>query len=141
MLLLLLLLPAGPAAAGEDDAFMARLVARSFFRGLVEGDLPTLAPLCARRVNFDGQVVKGAAAIRRRLEALVTRARERGLRLKKVQLLTYREAVRRFGPPPARIAVTPGRGTMVALAAFQRGGAVAVLGRVGRFWRVLALTD
>lgn len=135
-----LLIPAGLAAAPQPD-FMAQLVARSFFRGVVEGEVAVLAPLCANQVNFDGTLIKGTKAVRQQLAAMIKRARRQGLKLHKLLLLSYKEAVRQFGPPPARIARFIGPRDLIAVAAFQRSGAVAVLTRNGSFWRITALTD
>ena len=134
------LLPA-PVAADDDALFMARLVARGFFQAVQEREPAAMLPLCAEGVNFDGEQVQGRAKIKARLERLVARARQRNLRLKKVVVLRYLEAVKVLGPPPERLKKVLGKGKMVALAAFQRGGAVAVMARRGAFWRVVALTD
>lgn len=128
-------------AAEPDVQFMARLVAQSFFRGLLKGEVETALPLCARSFNFDGEQLKGTDAIKARLGQLAARAREQGLRLKRVEVLTVPQALKRFGPPPARIKKALGPGRMVALARFNMMGSVAVLARQGGFWRVHALTD
>ena len=139
-LLLVLLAPASVAA--EDDAlYMARLVARGFFRALADGEAAAMAPLCADVVSFDGQKVKGRKKIAARLKAMADRAQRANLRLKRVVVLTVKQAREKYGPPPERIKGELGKGRMVALAAFQRLGAVAVLARKGSFWRVVALTD
>ncbi len=141
-LVLGLLGTAGKGRAAEPDAeFMARLVAQSFFRGLLKGEIEAVFPLCAGTINFDGEQVKGSEAVKKKLEQLASRARDSGLRLKKVVVLTIPQVLQRYGPPPARIkkAVKPGR--MVALARFNMMGAVAVLARTAGFWRIQALTD
>lgn len=141
MPLLVGLLAASPVRAQARVDFMADLVARGFFRGLVAGKLGALEPLCSRQVNFDGRLVKGQARVKKKLQALIVRAKRHQLKLRRIVLMPYEDAVKRFGPPPARLKQSVGRGKVVALAAFGRGGAVAVLGREGRFWRVVALTD
>lgn len=135
------LLPALTASADKDDRFMARLVARSFFRALQDEEVPALLPLCASRVSFDGRWVSGTEALRTALASLAARAKEQRLRLRQVEVLTYAEAVKRFGPPPARLkdAIRPGQ--MIALGAFQRGGLVAALAKSGPFYRITALSD
>lgn len=138
--LLYLFIPAQVVA--EDDAlYMAQLVGRGFFRALQDGEVEAMVPLCAEAVNFDGELVKGRPKVKARLARLVKRARKNHLRLKKVLLLSYREAIKVLGPCPERLKKVLKPGHMVALAAFQRGGAVAVLARRGDFWRVIALTD
>ena len=139
-LVLLLASPFASAQAKKVD-FMADLVARGFFRGLVGGQAASLEPLCSKRVSFDGRWVSGGKALSRELKKLVRRARRQQLKLRRIVLLPYDEAVKRFGPPPARLKGAGGRGRVVALAAFQRGGAAIILAREGRFWRVVALTD
>ncbi len=116
-------------------------MARSFFQGLLAGDLSVVTPLCAAQVNFDGQPLQGLQPIQDRLQAMVRRAREQGLQLRRVLVLTAAEALQRFGPPPQRVRASLGPQDRVALAVFQRGGAVAILGRSGSFWRVKAITD
>lgn len=121
--------------------FMADLVARGFFRGLVGGEAASLEPLCSKRVSFDGRWVVRGKALSRELKKLARRARRQQLKLRRIVLLPFEEAVKRFGPLPARLKDAGGRGRVVALAAFQRGGAAIILAREGRFWRVVALTD
>lgn len=140
LILLTVLLPTR-VAAEDDSLYMARLVARGFFQALQDREAAAMLPLCAEGVSFDGELVKGRAKVRARLERVVARARQRNLRLKKVLLLRYQEALEVLGPPPERLKQVLGKGQMVALAAFQRGGAIAVLERRGAFWRVVALTD
>ncbi len=135
----LLMSPAVSAQAKKVD-FMADLVARGFFRGLVGGEAAALVPLCSRQVSFDGRLVK-APALHKELGKLVGRAKRKQLKLRRIVLLSYEDTVKRFGPPPARLKGAGGRGRVVALAAFQRGGAVLILAKEGRFWRVVALTD
>lgn len=131
--------PAMPSAAAEDG--LAALVARGFFRALLDGRLADLLPLCAERVNLDGRWVVAGPELERSFAALIQRARSETLLLRRVQLLSYAEMIGRFGRPPARLrsVVTPGN--LLALARFNRLGAVAVLARRGRFWQVVALTD
>jgi hypothetical protein len=128
-----------PARADAAD-YMAELVARTFFRGLLEGQPAPLAALCAREVNFDGVRLRGAA-IGERLRELAARARRKQLRLRKLEVISVAAALERYGKPPARLRreLVPGRA--VALARFNVLGAAAVLARVGGFWRVIALTD
>lgn len=130
---------AAPPSAPRD-AYLAELVARSFFRGLLEGGPEALLPLCAPEVNLDGERV-GGAALAERLRELATRARSKGLRLRKLQVLSAEEAIRRFGRAPERLrgAVIPGRA--VVLARLNHAGVVAVLARGPGYWRVIALTD
>jgi hypothetical protein len=137
--LLLLLVPRSSAAG--DDAFMARLVARSFFGGIIGGEVGSVLPLCGSRFSFDGDMATDVKQIRQRLGRVNARARQLGLQLRKVIVLGYREAVERYGPPPARLRNVLRPGCMVALARFNMRGAVAVLERQGAFWKVVALTD
>lgn len=120
---------------------MATLVARSFFRGLLEGDVSTVLPLCTDSMSFDGEQVHGREKIEQRLKQINHRARAQGLQLRRIQVISYREAIRRYGAPPARLrnSVRPGR--LIALARFNVLGAVVVLKRDGPFWRVNAITD
>ena len=120
---------------------MAQLVAKSFFRSLLGGDAAALRPLCAGEVNFDGQTIRGEAAIAAKLDQLVRRARARKLELRRVVMVDAATMRRRYGPAPARIRSAVRSGTIIALARFDQLGAVAVLARRGRFWRVVALTD
>ncbi len=141
--LLLVALPGARSLAADAaprDAYLAELVARSFFRGLLEGQPETVLPLCAAEVNLDGERLRGPA-LGARLRELSTRARQKGLRLRKLVVLTAEEAVRRYGPPPSRLrgSVVPGRA--VVLARFNQSGVVAVLARGPGLWRVTALTD
>jgi hypothetical protein len=127
-------------AAGPSRDFMAELVARGFFRAIVDGEVPAALPLCGAEVNFDGTRARGAA-IERQLRQMAQRARARHLQLVKVVVLPAEEAVRRFGPPPTRMKGVAAAGRTVALARFNVLGAVAVLARQDGLWRVIALTD
>ncbi|MCA9668530.1 MAG: hypothetical protein KC503_23220 [Myxococcales bacterium] len=121
---------------------MARLVARGFFRALVAGDVETMLPMCASDVDLDGRVVRRGKGLRAALQALVARARARQLSLSWIRVLDHRQMLARFGPAPARIARVVRSGRRYALARFaHNAGAIAVLAKVGRFYRVVALTD
>src|SRR5512143_2925060 len=85
---------APPSSAPAD--FMAELVARSFFRAVLEGDVAAALPLCADEVSFDGQRVRGKASLEKQLQQLAQRARARGLQLLKIVVIPSREAVRRY---------------------------------------------
>ncbi len=141
LLALSLLALSPPAAAQGDREFMAKLVARTFFRGLLSGNVEGVLPVCDKRVNLDGEWVKGTDALLARLKAVAARARELGVQLRRVEVMSYREAVKRFGPAPARLKGALGPGRMVALARFRSLGAVAVLRRIGPFWKIVAVTD
>ena len=141
MFCLTLMIGLCPARAGAEVDFMAKLVARSFFQTLLSGEITALLPLCAKEVNFDGRRVKGVTPISVRLRSMNKRARQHGLRLTRLTLLTWAEAVKRYGPPPARLGLR-GRGRrVVALARFNTLGAAAILERVGPLWKVSAVTD
>jgi hypothetical protein len=128
------------ARADAEVDFMAKLVARSFFQTLLSGEITALLPLCAKEVNFDGRRVRGVE-ISGRLRSMNKRARQHGLRLTRLTLLPWTEAVKRYGPPPARLGLK-GRGRrVVALARFNTLGAAAILERVGPLWKVTAITD
>ncbi len=140
-LLASLLAPFAASAQPKKVDFMADLVARGFFRALVKGDAAALMPLCSEQVSFDGRLVRGKKGLAAALGALTRRARIHKLKLRKVVLMPYAEAVKRFGPPPVRLRGAAKAGRVVALGAFERGGAALILAREGRFWRVVALTD
>ena len=130
-----------PTRAGAEVDFMAKLVARSFFQTLLSGEITAVLPLCAKEVSFDGQRVSGVDAISARLRSINKRARQHGLRLVRLKLLSWTEAVKRYGPPPARLGLR-GRGRrVVALARFNTLGAAAILERAGPLWKVTAITD
>lgn len=141
----LLAQPARGATTRLEDSpnvpFLAKLVARGFFSALLAGDLDAALPLCASRVDFDGASVAGKDAIRERLRQMALRARSRQLRLHRLVVLSRAEMWQRFGPAPARLRGSIRAGQFFALASFKGRGAIAVLGRTGRFYRVVALTD
>lgn len=130
-----------PTRGAAETDFMATLVTRSFFRGLLEGEVATVLPLCADRMSFDGQQVHGKQKIEQQLKQINQRARSHAIHLRRIQVLTYSEAIRRYGPPPARLKDSIRPGCLLALARFNTLGAVAVLKRNGPFWRVIAITD
>jgi hypothetical protein len=138
--LVIALCPALASAAEPKGDFMAELVARGFFRAIVDGEVASALPLCGSEVNFDGVRARGAA-IERQLRQMATRARAHNLQLVKIVVLSAQEAVQRFGPPPARIKGAVAAGRTVALARFNVLGAVAVLAKQNGLWRVIALTD
>jgi hypothetical protein len=130
-----------PCRGVAETDFMATLVTRSFFRGLLEGEVGTILPLCADTMSFDGTQVHGKQKIEQQLKQINRRALSHAIRLQRIQVLTYNEAIRRYGPPPDRLKGSIRPGQLVALARFNTLGAVAVLKRYGPFWRVIALTD
>ena len=140
--LLVLLAQGSPARGAQPEVdYMATLVARSFFRGLLGPDPAATLPLCADRLNLDGDWVQGEAAIKARLVQMGKRARQHGIRLQRVLVIPYREAVKRFGPPPERLKGCVGPGRLVALARFNAMGAVAILTKRGGYWKVAGITD
>jgi len=142
ILAILALEPASARAESEGVDFMAKLVARSFVQTLLSGEISALLPLCAAEVNFDGLSVKGVEPIEKQLRAINERARQHGLRLTRLQMLSWKEAVQRHGPPPERLGLRGARGELVvALARFNSLGAALILRRVGPLWKIVAITD
>jgi hypothetical protein len=142
LLLVLSTWTGGAWAQGDKErVFMPELVARTLFRGLLEGTPAVVMPLCAEKVNLDGEWVSDKQELGRRFAAISRRAREQGLQLRQITVLSYAEAVRRFGPPPARLRDVARPGTQIALARLSALGAVVILRRVGPFWKVAGLTD
>lgn len=130
---------AEPAGTKQRIPLLAVLVAKTFLRAVVDKDLKTAAPLCAKTVDFDGQRVKGDKAVAKRLGKLLARMKVRR-RLRKVAVLTLAQARRLFGPPPARLGLAR-KDLVVAFGRFRKGGLVVVLAPEGDRWRVVALTD
>jgi hypothetical protein len=144
-LLVLLFLPAQSDARRSaelpDDRFLVRLVAQSFFRSILEGNVKAASPLCDVRVNFDGILVQGHEAVEQRLRTVAARAKRFQLHLQQVVLLSQAEMQQRYGPAPKRLRDVAKKGVYVALARFDRGGAVAMFARRNRFWRMVGLSD
>lgn len=141
LLLLSSTLQVQPSHAQPNRDFMVKLVSRSFFRALLEGEMEAVLPLCAERVNLDGQLIRSKEALKKRFTQISRRTRQLGIRLRKIQVISYAEAVERFGAPPQRLKPEVRPGTMVALARFNSRGAVAILKRSGTFWKIVALSD
>ncbi len=131
--------PAAPAAPSALPT-LGVLVAQTFLQSVVARDLRTAAPLCAERVDFDGTVETGAAHVRARLKALLSRV-DRQLRLRKVVVMTLAEARQRFGPPPARLHLPTSKEILVAFGRFRRGGLIVFVAPEQDRYRVVALTD
>lgn len=123
------------------NPYAAQLTSQAFFTALVRGQPDIMFALCDSRVSFDGRWVAGEAALRQDLEQLVTRAKDQLLKLHEVRLVKLREMIKLFGQPPARLKSAIRPSDLIVLARFTRGGAIAVLGRKGRLWRVKALSD
>ena len=135
---LVLWAPSSAEPAGAQ--FMPQLVAQSFVQAMLEGEIEAALPLCARRTNLDGRWLEGAplgVALRR----ASGRVRALGLKLRRVQILSRAQMMKRFGKPPARIKGAIRAGCRIALARLSRAGLVLVLCKEKRFWRVTALTD
>ncbi len=134
--------PSAGAAAprGEPLPTLGVLVGKTFLQAVVDRDAQTALPLCAAKVDFDGEGVRGKAAVRKRLGQMFARLGNRR-RLRRVLVMTLAKARRRFGPPPARLNLPKGNALLVAFGRFSRGGLVAFLARRGDHWRVIALTD
>jgi hypothetical protein len=129
-------------ARAADEQYMVELVARSFIRGVLAGDVQSLLPLCSAEVSLDGQPAKGAGALTEALGRLVKRARENELKLEHLVVWPVAVALQRFGPPPRRMQAVIKPGRWVALAAFKQAtGVVLILARERGFWRVVGLTD
>lgn len=129
-----------PARSAEPLPTLGVLVGKTFLQAVVDRDAQTALPLCAPKVDFDGEVVRGKAAVKKRLGQIFSRLGNRR-RLRRVLVMTLAEARRRFGPPPARLSLPQGDELLVAFGRFSRGGLIAILARRGDHWRVIALTD
>lgn len=141
----LLVAPCGAAAAAPrlkvGPEVIVGLVAKGFFHAVLEARLNDALAVCAPRVAFEGKWVSGETELQQELSRLIDRASSQTLQLRRVDVLSYREMVRRFGPPPNRLRQIVRPDDMLALARFDRRGAIAVLRQEGSFWRIAALTD
>ncbi len=133
--------PQGVVYAQSSSKFMAKLVARSFFHGLFEGDIDSTLPLFGKVVNFDGELLKDPQSIRQRLESIKQRVQSQGLRLRQIEVLSLPEAIRRFGPPPRRLKQSLRPRCLIAMARLNTLGVVAILQREGSFYKIVGLTD
>lgn len=100
-----------------------------------------MLPLCAERVSFEGRWLAGEEQLRPALARLGERAQLRSLQLVDLHILSVEAMVARFGPPPERLRDAIRRGDSIVLARFNQQGAIAVMAKAGRFWRIKALTD
>lgn len=138
------LLSPSSAFAGKavgKERFMAQMVATSFVRAVIGGQIDTAVPLCAPRVSFDGRWVEGEKPLRAALSRVIARARRVRLRLRTVEVLSHAEMVGRYGPAPSRLKGAIGKSDLFALALFGRLGMVVGLERQGRLFRVKLLSD
>lgn len=119
----------------------AGLVAQGFVVALLGGDVGTAEGLAAAPFSFDGTVTADAAALHAALVELAEGNRLRGRRFLRIEAMSAEEAVRRFGPAPARVRALAAPRTVVALVRLSRGGIVLFVHRVGSFWRVVGVTD
>lgn len=131
---------AGPTGGEAPLPALGVLVAQTFLRAVADGDLRTALPLAAETVDFDGELAKGAAAVRARLEAIRRRVRE-GLTLSRIVVMRLERARRLFGPPPARLRLPKGQELLVGFGRFQRGGLIVFVAPERDRYRVVALTD
>ncbi len=133
-------LPPGPRPKAKRPDYIAVLVARSFLRALEERDSKQSVTLCADSVNFDGQVVSGATKVETHMKDLVKRF-PAGYRFRTVFFLSYRDAIKRFGPPPRRLMPSRLKGSVVAFGRLEHKGLVVFVTKVKGRWRVIALSD
>jgi hypothetical protein len=130
---------AEPADSGPLPT-LGVLVGKTFLQAVVDRDLKTSLPLCADRVDFDGQVVTGNRKVREELEQMFGRLGSRR-RLRRVWVMSLAEARRRFGPPPSRLTLPDKGPVLVAFGRFHRGGLIAFVAPHRDRFRVVALTD
>ena len=130
--------PRSPAP-NEGVDFVADLVARTFVRGLFDGNVAELGPLVADRVSFDGELVQGAA-VRERLALVARRARAAG-QPRRLVLMTFAKAQARFGEPPSRLRAIGLPGTVIGFARLDRGGLITIVKKVDGRWKVAGLSD
>lgn len=131
---------AAPEPVQGELPALGLLVAQTFLRAVSEGDLRTAAPLCAEAVDFDGDRVQGAEAVKARLARLGAALRE-GRVLRKIVVMRLIEARRLFGPPPGRVRLPAGVEVLVGFGRFSRGGLVVFVAPERDRFRVVALTD
>ncbi|MCB9556361.1 MAG: hypothetical protein H6707_09685 [Deltaproteobacteria bacterium] len=134
------LLSSGTALSAPSKTELAKLVTQRFIDAIITGDIEEAAALCARPINFDGEEALGGN-VRDTLQAMHRRARTQRIVVKRVIVLSAKEAVKRFGKPPARIAQSITRHSLIAFARLNRLGLVVVLEPRSGFYRVVALSD
>ena len=129
-----------PPPQTEQIPQLGKLVATTFLRALVDRDFKTAAPLCARVVDFDGQVAQGETAVRDQLRRLFKRIKIRR-RLQWSVVMSITRARQLFGPPPARLHLPKRNDLLVGFGRFRKGGLIVVLAPDQDRWRIVALTD
>jgi len=139
VVLLALLVALAPSRATNEPDYVATLVGRAFLRAVAERDVDRAANLCGPSVNFDGIEASGRDV--RRYLARMTDRLPQGYTFKTVRVLSYHEAVLRFGPPPTRLHTTKQTTAVVVFGRLPKLGLIAILNKQRGRWRVVALTD
>ncbi len=136
---LALLVALAPSGTSHEPDYVATLVGRAFLRAVAERDVSRAKRLCASAVNFDGIKASGQT-VHRLLKQMTSRMPE-GYQFKAVRVLSYRDAVTRFGRPPARIRIAKPATAVVIFGRLPKLGLIAILNKQRGRWRVVALTD
>lgn len=129
------------SSAYAAEPSLPELTARAFFSAVLRADIDGAARLCADPVNFDGESASKRAQILNKLRQMSDRARTKRLRIRALQVLTTAEMTKRFGKPPRRLRKSVGSRDLIALVAFDKRGAIAVLRKTRGVWRVHAVSD
>jgi hypothetical protein len=131
--------PREPSAAQDREA--AVTVALAFLDALVRRDPAGLVQASGARFSFDGEVVEGRDAQRRRWRDLLSARPVATEALRDLALLDSAEATARLGPPPARIAPLVRPGAWIAIGDVSGRPVVLVIVREGARLVVAALND
>ncbi len=130
--------PTAPPRKGPD--YVAVLVSRTFLRAIAEGDLKQAVSLCGPTVDFDGHTASNPTTIQKRIADLIHRFPD-GYRFRTVVMMSYKQAVERFGPPPQRLNPSSLKGSVVAFGRLPYKGLVLFVSKRSGRWRVVAMSD
>ena len=116
-------------------------IAHALFGALVARDLETLCQLTPAPFSFDGAEAHNRDEVRRAWTRVLQRHTVSTRKLGALELLTYEDLVKRYGPPPDRLSALPLAGSQAVIADLGGRPTILFLKKRGASWVPFAITD
>jgi hypothetical protein len=108
---------------------------------LVARDLDSLCQLTPAPFSFDGVEAHNREEVRRAWTRVLQRHTVSGRKLGAIEVLSYEELVKRYGPPPERLASLPFAGSEAAVADLGGRLTIILMKKRGTGYVPFAITD
>jgi len=133
--------PPGASAVAPIAERGPEETARALLETLLARDLEALCQLTPTPFSFDGREARSREEVRRAWTRVLQRHTVAGRKLGTIELLTYDELVKRYGPSPERLQSLPLAGSQAAVADLGGRPTLILMKKRGSSWVMFAITD